>query len=259
MPEPGPSYPPDAAASPPSPSSGVAGPVPDISAFGPSSTARAAEASASGVSGNPIELTPEPFTLTAEPPDDPEASPRSPIRRVFLIAVLVIAVGAAAVLGYTAWQILSQRNATLTTPPQIGSLRLDDSQDGKDTADYLQTALAAELDLNHPVGAIYKDGAGRDVLFFGGTGLIWSPGKDLDNAFATIADDQGAVTGIQDVSPGKLGGTMRCGTTKTDAGNIPVCGWADHGALAVAMFTNRSEQDSAQLLQQIRNATQSRP
>lgn len=210
------------------------------------------------VGGEPIELASAPFSLTGPTAENDVPAPKSPIRRVLLIALLVIAVAAAAVLGYTSWQIFSQKNATLAAPPQIGTLRLDDSQDGKDTADYLQTALAAEIDLKTPVGAVYTDENERDVLFFGGTGLIWSPGKDLDSAFAMISDDQGAVTALHDVPAGKLGGTMQCGTTKTDGGSIPVCGWADHGALAVAMFPNRTEQDSAQLLRQIRDATQSR-
>jgi hypothetical protein len=211
------------------------------------------------VDPEPIEMAATPFSLTGETSEsDDLPAPKSPIRRILLIALLVIAIAAAAVLGYTAWQIFTQKNATLSTPPQIGALRLDDSQDGKDTADYLQTALAAEINLNQPVGAVYTDDAERDVLFFGGTGLIWSPGKDLDAAFAMISDDQGAVTAVHDVPAGKLGGTMQCGTTKTDGATIPVCGWADHGALAVAMFPNRTEQDSAKLLLQLRDATQIR-
>jgi hypothetical protein len=212
------------------------------------------------VSGEPIELASTPFSLTGSPEaaEDDEPGPRSPVRRVLLIALLVIAVAGAAVLGYSAWQIFSQKDATLTAPPQLNGLHMDTTQDGKDTADYLQTALAAEIDLDKPVGAVYTDGSDRDVLFFGGTGLIWSPGKDLASAFAMISDDQGAVTNRHDVPAGKLGGTMQCGTTKTDAGSIPVCGWADHGALAVAMFPNRTEQDAAKLILQLRDATQTR-
>ena len=37
-----------------------------------------------------------------------------------------------------------------------------------------------------------------------------------------------------------------------------VCGWADHGSLALAMFPGRSEGDAATLLSQIRDATQKR-
>jgi hypothetical protein len=213
----------------------------------------------SAESDQPIELAPEPFSLTGTPGADATPAPtRSPVRRVLLTGLLVVAAAGVAVLGYSSWQIISQKDATLTAPAQLGTLHLDTSQDGKDTADYLQTALAAEIDLDKPVGAVYTEGTDRDVLFFGGTGLIWSPGKDLNQAFDMISDDQGAVTNLHDVPAGKLGGTMQCGTTKTDAGPIPVCGWADHGALAVAMFPNRTEAVSAALLVQLRNAAESR-
>ena len=209
--------------------------------------------------GQPIELSSEPLSLTesSTAADEPPAR-RSPIRRVVLTGLLVVALAGAAVLGYGSWQVLTQKNTTLTAPAQLGGLRLDDTQDGRDTADYLRTALAAEIDLNKPVGTVYTDGTDHDVLFFGGTGVIWSPGKDLDAAFGLISDDQGAVTNRHDVPAGRLGGTMQCGTTKTDGGNIPVCGWADHGALAVAMFPNRAEPESAKLLLQLRDAAQSR-
>jgi hypothetical protein len=51
---------------------------------------------------------------------------------------------------------------------------------------------------------------------------------------------------------------MKCGTTKSDDGNLTVCGWSDHGSLALAMFTNRTESDAATLLREIRNTTQKR-
>ena len=51
---------------------------------------------------------------------------------------------------------------------------------------------------------------------------------------------------------------MKCGTTKSDGTDMPVCGWADHGSLALAMFPGRTETDSAKLLQDIRSAAQTR-
>jgi hypothetical protein len=60
------------------------------------------------------------------------------------------------------------------------------------------------------------------------------------------------------VDAGSLGGTMQCGTTKSDDGDLSVCGWSDHGSVAVAMFPNRTESEAAPLLRQIRSATESR-
>ena len=209
---------------------------------------------------SPFELD-EPFDLTVssdESRDEPEPPRRSPVRRVVLLALLALAVAGLAALGYTGWQMSTQKNATIRTPDTIGNLRLDKSDDGEQTADYLQTALSAEINLNQAVGAVYRDSSGSSVLFFGGAATIWSPESQLDNAFGLISDKQGAVTGLHKVDAGKLGGTMKCGTTKSDGGNLAVCGWADHGSVALAMFPNQPESVAAPLLRQIRDATQTR-
>jgi hypothetical protein len=197
------------------------------------------------------------FDLDDDSPDEPQRS-ASPIRRVLLIAVLAVAIAGVAVFGWVGWQIVSEKDATLSTPTTIGPLRLDNSEDGQTTAEYLRTALSAEVDVDKAVGAVYFDSDKRNVLFFGGTTLFWTPEGDLDSAFGLVSDNEGAVTGLHSVDAGSLGGTMKCGKTKTDDGDLTVCGWADHGSLALAMFTNRSEPDAAALLRQIRTATQTR-
>lgn len=209
-----------------------------------------------------IEVGDEPFGLTlSEDGEEAETTtPPSRTRTVVLSALLAVGLAGAAVIGYTGWRISSQKDATLVAPQQVASLSRDESQDGLQTAEYLTTALSADIDLEKTVGAVYTDGgaANKGVLFFGGTTLIWTPESDLATAFELIADDQGAVTGLHDVDAGALGGTMKCGKTSSDEGDIAVCGWADHGSLALAMFPNRSEPESAKLLLQIRNATQTR-
>jgi hypothetical protein len=226
----------------------------------PSETGKPFEIDEPSETGKPFEIG-EPFDLTvagesAGGPD--ESKPRSRARRIVLAVLLALVVLGGGALAYAGWQIRTQKDATLITPATIGALSLDDSEDGKTTADYLQTALSAEVDLDQAVGAVYRDDSKRSVLFFGGTTLIWSPEKDLDSAFGLISDQQGAVTGLHNVDAGKLGGTMRCGTTKSDDGSLSVCGWADHGSLALAMFPSRSESEAAVLLLNIRDATEVR-
>jgi hypothetical protein len=208
----------------------------------------------------PIEIG-EGFALTgAGEQGDEQAEPkrRSPVRRILLLALLVIALAGLGILGYAGYQIGTQKDATLITPDEIGTLRLDSSDDGLQTAEYLRTALDADVNLNKTVGAVYTDNAGHNVLFFGGTATIWSPDTQLGNAFGLIADKQGAVTGLHKVDAGKLGGTMKCGSTKSDDGTIVVCGWADHGCLALAMFPNQPESAATPLVRAIRDATQER-
>jgi hypothetical protein len=223
----------------------------------------AGQSSAPGGS-QPIEVGDGPYQLTESDDEEPAAgtphSKRSRTKVIVLSALLAAGLAGAAVVGTSMWRIASQKDATLIAPPHVSTLRADDSDTGRQTADYLTTALAAEVDLDKTVGAVYTDSAAADrgVLFFGGTTLIWTPESDLDTAFTLLADGQGAVTGVHEVEAGPLGGTMKCGTTRSDDGDISVCGWADHGSLALAMFPNRPEADSAKLLLDIRSAAQTR-
>src|SRR4051794_25975884 len=124
------------------------------------------------VESQPFEIG-EPFDLTdqRDGAGEPAAErrPRSRVRTLVLSGLLVIALAGAATLGYAGWQMVTQKDATLTTPARIGPLALDQSDDGRQTADYLQTALAAEIDLDQTIGAVYADGTTGSILFFGGT------------------------------------------------------------------------------------------
>jgi hypothetical protein len=210
---------------------------------------------------SPMEVSDSPFPLTGSDGEaETPGAARSRTRTILLSALLAVGLAGASVIGYTVWRILSQKDARLTAPPQVAGLRVDESEDGRRTAEYLATALSVDVDFDHAVGAVYTDprAAERGVLFFGGTTLLWTPGSDLDTAFELVSDSQGAVTGLRDVDPGALGGTMRCGSTTSDDGEIAVCGWADHGSLALALFPDRPVDESADLLRDIRSAAQTR-
>jgi hypothetical protein len=51
---------------------------------------------------------------------------------------------------------------------------------------------------------------------------------------------------------------MKCGNSSADPGAPVVCGWADHGSIAVAMLPGRELGDSARLFRQIRDGVQTR-
>ena len=207
----------------------------------------------------PVEIADDPFPLTESTDREPaERTPRSRTRTIVLSSLLAVGLAGASVLGYAGWRISSQKDATLTVPTTVAGLTVDTSEEGRSTGEYLQTALSADVDLDHAVGAVFSDASGKDVLFFGGTTLFWTPEDDLDTAFGLVSDDQGAVTGLHEVPAGELGGTMKCGTTKSDGADLPVCGWADHGSLALAMFPGRTVEESAKLLGDIRTAAQQR-
>lgn len=175
-------------------------------------------------------------------------------RRIALLAAggVALAVGLSAVIyGPTAWRIFQEGDAVLTTPDTVAGLRLDDSDQATETADYLRTALAADLGLDNPVGAVYTDG--RSVILVGGTGRLRAPDKDLERGFGLLSDDTSRVEDIRSVAPGALGGTMKCGLMAGED-TLTVCGWADHGSLAIAMFSGRGVDEAAGLLRSMRDA-----
>ncbi|GIH19941.1 hypothetical protein [Rugosimonospora africana] len=193
--------------------------------------------------------------------DEAQESTRPSHRRRWITVGTVGAVFVAAVatLGVVDWR-RHHTGSTLSTPATIGTLRHDTAADAAQTADYLRDALGADLALRSTTGAVYSDPANKDrvVLLFGGTGSISSPDKELGSALGLLDDSSGSITGLHDVPAGPLGGTMRCGTSNGDGGPMTVCGWADNGSLAVALFPDRSMDESTQLIVQVREAVEHR-
>jgi hypothetical protein len=194
-------------------------------------------------------------------PDQPARQQR--LRKVVLIglacvAALLLVLGV--VFGPTMWRVFQQRNTTITTPAQLAGLELDQSDNAKETAEYIRDAVATSTSLSKSVGAIYasQGDKSRSVMFVGGTASLWSPDEVLGDVFRVITDDTGGVRDIRDIPPGSFGGVMRCGITATDDGDMPVCGWADHGCLAVVLFPGRSVDDAEKLMRDIRPAVQRR-
>ena len=203
---------------------------------------------------------------TVEPEDTAhEPGGGSPERRRKLFILGAAAVGAAAlavgvVYGPTSWQILQQRDTSLSAPERTAGLTRDTSSEAEGTAEYLRTALAAGMSLDDTMGAVYLDpaDASRAVIFIGGTAVLRAPETDLDRLFELVTDEQSAVTGITEVPAGALGGVMKCGVSSAEGGQLALCGWADHGSVAIALFPGRTPTDAAELLRTMRADIQHR-
>jgi hypothetical protein len=219
---------------------------------------------AAATDGVPLELTATDdgdaaFSLTGQDEDeaDTPAKPHT-ARTVVLASLLLVSLAGASALAWFGWQVNTQRQTTLSTPSKIGALTLDDSEQATSTADYLQSALSAEIALDKAVGAVYNSTDERSVLFFGGTTLLWSPESDLDSSFDLVSDDKGTVSDLKEVDAGDFGGVMKCGVSKSTDGDMTVCGWADHGSIALALFPSRTESEAAPLMRELRSAIQTR-
>ncbi|MEU7620088.1 hypothetical protein AB0M91_26660 [Micromonospora rifamycinica] len=210
----------------------------------------------------PVELTAEPIRLSTHDPagSSPPKGPASRRRRIALTVALVVGLAGAAALGTAGWRIAREKDVRLGTPDRVAGLTRDDSDRARSTADYLRSGFAADIELDRSIGTVYRDPADekRAVLFFGGTTLLWQPERDLDSLFGLMADETGRVTDLRGVPAGRYGGVMKCGRTSGDGGDFAVCGWADHGSVAMGMFANRSVDESADLFRQIRDGVQTR-
>lgn len=208
-------------------------------------------------------MTPEAATATAV--EEP-AQPRPKRSRRWWLAMAGSVAGcgllaAAITLGPMSYAMLTQKDAVLTTPPQAAGLTLDTTEQATSAADDLKSVFAAGFTVTSSVAGVYGDSssATRSVLFVGGTGFLAKPERALTQLFSLLDDQAGRVTGVRDVDPGPLDGTMRCGAvTSTDGSPMTVCGWADYGSLAMALFPERGIDESAGLLRELRGAVQHR-
>ncbi|WP_343445558.1 hypothetical protein [Micromonospora schwarzwaldensis] len=209
----------------------------------------------------PVELTDEPIRLSRRDPAlEPERRPVSRRRKVVLAAVLAAGLAGAGALGLGGWRVFQQKDTELTPPAGVAGLTRDDSERARSTAEYLRDGFAADIELDRSFGTVYTDPADakRSVLLFGGTTLLWQPERDLDTLFDLMADETGRVAAVREVDAGRLGGVMKCGTTSGDGGDFAVCGWADHGSVAMGMFPGRAVDDAATLFRKIREGVQRR-
>jgi hypothetical protein len=145
-------------------------------------------------------------------------------------------------------------------PPQVGAFKRDDNG--------LVQLIAAEA-AYHIRASEYVDGGfanryedpahkERNVIVFGGTGLILDPEKTLKDTI------QGAGQNILNVTPfppGNLGGVLKCGDGKDDKGKpVVMCAWVDHGSMGIGVFYGSvSKQDSAGFMRALREAIIIRP
>ncbi|MDI1465645.1 hypothetical protein QEZ54_32210 [Catellatospora sp. KI3] len=199
-----------------------------------------------------------PGAMTDEPDDDaPNPGRRRKTMRIALGALGVAALLSVVFVGPTAWRVIQQKDSQLTMPERIGELTRDDSDAAKDTAGYLMTALAADIDLDRTASAIYSDPAGpaKSIMVFGGATTLLRPETEFDTVLKLMEDETGGVAGLHSIDPGDLGGVVKCGSADSTEGQLAVCGWADNGTIALALFPNRTPAEAAPLILQIRTTT----
>jgi hypothetical protein len=188
---------------------------------------------------------------------DDKPAARKPQRLWILAAILAAAVLViGAFFGPTTMRVIAQKDATLAMPDTIGNLTRDDSDAAKATATDLVTALRASIELDASQGAVYSN-EDQTVMLFGGTTLLWNPEQELDTVLTLMEDkDEQGLRDLKMVDPGPLGGIMKCGLSEAlSASAMAICGWADHGSIALALFPAHTADEAAALLRDLRAAS----
>ena len=197
--------------------------------------------------------------LDLDGPDDTAADRRSGRRALWLslgLLVLVIAVAAVVIAHFA-----KPKPGTVAAPTQVAGLTLDKQSNAADTAEYLRSAIAAGMNLDSSVGAVYSDGSGdsHSVIFVGGTTTTGSSSARLKSLFGLLNDGTDGVANVTSEPAGKLGGLVNCATTTdsnvsdaTTPEAMAVCGWADRNTVGLALFPNREISQAAGLFGQMR-------
>jgi hypothetical protein len=194
-----------------------------------------------------------------------EPEPPAPRKKSKATKIALAVLGAAVLaLGVTTgpfwYRLMAQKDATLTMPESVGDLKRDDTPMAKEHASDLVAILRAQItDLDSSAGAVYEEPSGdrgRSVMIFGGTATFWNPERELDTVLEFISESgDGGLDGLKKVDPGPLGGVMKCGSTDMETASMAICGWADHGSIAVALFPGRSASDAEGLMRALRAAS----
>jgi hypothetical protein len=173
-----------------------------------------------------------------------------------LAAVLVLCLGAGYVISKP---YLAEWPAKLTAPDSLAGLTKSTEPDLQQAANEIAAGIRKDVQVDDAIAAFYRDPKKEEriVAIVGGTAFLMSPKTELDEAFRSAGSGGMGIKDTRDVNAGPLGGVARCGTAEQVSGKqkvpLSICAWADHGSLVIGLFFNRSVEESAALLLQIRS------
>jgi hypothetical protein len=157
--------------------------------------------------------------------------------------------------GVTLWgrPFIDEYPASIANEADVPGLTRSTDAGRQRTADKLLTSVESEQWDEESVTVLYTDQRQRGATLLATTRFVFDPEKALTDRFATLTGEL-QIKGDAEVEAGALGGYRRCGTGTLNNRTVAVCGWADHGSLAVGVFGGRSVTEAAQLLDAIRPA-----
>ncbi|GIJ49705.1 hypothetical protein Val02_65910 [Virgisporangium aliadipatigenens] len=184
------------------------------------------------------------------PPPPPRRRSRFPFKTVTFLALTVACCGG--IIGW-ARPFVDEYPASISAGAAVPGLTPTTDAARRKAAEELAGVIEADQLDEKSFPLIWNDNNKRAVTVAATTRFVQNPGKDLDARFGELTErlKLGAPT---KVDPGPLAGQMRCAAGSSGGRDAAVCGWADHGSLAVGVFPGRSTNEAAELLRTIRSS-----
>jgi hypothetical protein len=135
-----------------------------------------------------------------------------------------------------------------------GLTRTNDTAAKKAATDVQKALTSDHLD-ESGFTVTYTDASNKSlrVLVAGATRFITDPTRDLEASIGKLPAALQVGT-VRDIDPGTFGGEQRCAAARYDSRSATVCGWADHGVIALAVFPGKSLEQAGTLTHNIRGS-----
>jgi hypothetical protein len=146
---------------------------------------------------------------------------------------------------------VDQYPATVVIEADVPGLSRSNDTARRRSADELLPLIESKQLGEQSFRVVYADARQRPVIVFGATRFVADPKADLESGIARLTERL-RLTGVRIVDPGPMGGQSRCATGALKGQSVSTCAWADHGTIAVGVFTGRSVTDAAASLRTIR-------
>jgi hypothetical protein len=215
------------------------------------------------MTGDQVSQLPPGYVNYAEayPPElrylyQPAPMPKRHTRLKVGLAVAAVLVLLGGLLGYLyARPYLVEFPATLTTPDSVAGMpRLTDDR-SLSIGDEMTAYIRDQTHVDSSMAALYAPDGVPDqaVLVYAGTHFVSNPGGAVNDVFTGFSRSSGlTVTNMASTGPGAMGGTAKCGQTRTADVPIALCVWGDHGSVGVVIGFGRTIPETADLLRTIR-------
>ncbi|WP_233196911.1 hypothetical protein [Verrucosispora sp. ts21] len=153
---------------------------------------------------------------------------------------------------YYGMPMATQYPADAALPRQVADLRLREDPRNAQTARKLEAQTRqAHLLSDNIFAGVYTTSVGKRVTVFGGTGFRLTPSSDADTEIERLTEEY-SLGAAEVVDSGVRGRHGRCAVGNSDGVGVVVCTSVDHGSLTTAVFTGLSVDDSARLLDTLR-------